>query len=182
MPHRQPQGAGWFERVDHRGNSCLLNAMREGELQVSSASIELNMRSHHISSIAIAQAVGLLMRGLDPVARGDARVFCETATRRCVLARPLRDGIVPAIFCPEALPCADKCTVIALVLDKTPLGKHCTGWQGRWLEISKVDPRRSPAVYPIAKYAQEEYGDNGETNAAWCCWEVASFHIFMNST
>ena len=140
------------------------------------------MRSHHISSIAIAQAVGLLMRGLDPVARGDARVFCETATRRCVLARPLRDGIVPAIFCSEALLRANKCAVIALVLDKTPLGKRCTGWQGRWLEVGKVDPRRSPAVYPIAKYNQEEYSDNGETNTAWCCREVASFHIFMNST
>ena len=81
MRHRQPQGAGWLERVDHRGNSCLLNAMREGELEVSGASIELNIRSHHISSIAIAQAVGLLMRGLDPVARGDAWVLRETTTR-----------------------------------------------------------------------------------------------------
>lgn len=156
--------------------------MREGELQVSGTSIELNIRSYHISSIAIAQAVGLLMRGLDPTARGDARVFCETATRRCVLARPLRDGIVPAIFCPEALPCANKCTVIALVLDKTPLGKRPAGWQIGRLEVGEVDSRRSPAIYPIAKYTQEEHGDNGETNTAWCCREIASFHIFMNST
>lgn len=60
--------------------------------------------------------------------------------------------------------------VITLVLDKTPLGKRCAGWQGRWLEVGKVDPRRSPAIYPIAKYTQEEYGDNGETILRGVVW------------
>ena len=122
------------------------------------------------------------MWGLDPATRGYARVFGEATTRRCMPAWPLRNSIVPAIFCSEALRRANKCTVVAIVLDETPLGKRPAGWQRGRLEVGKVDPRRSPAIHPIAKYAQEEHSDDGKANTAWCCRETELLHIFMNIT